>query len=129
MLAGLFGLLPGIKWLRRKRRIRRLQTGDITAAWTEIVDHLTDLGDGPARSSTPTEFANRTDHMMRPLADVYGASVYGSGADDAGSIRLATRSLIDTEDRLRRRYSLAQRITARYKIGTLLPRWMRRRRF
>ncbi len=81
-IVGLFGLVPAIKWARRRQRMRRLEAGDIGAAWIEIVDRLTDLGDGPAISTTPLEFARRTDPVMRPLAEVYGASVYGTGGDD-----------------------------------------------
>ena len=127
-LIGLFGLVPAIKWVRRRRRLRRLESGDIGAAWKEILDRLTDLGDGPAISATPMEFARRTDPVMRPLAEVYGASVYGTGDDDGRSIGLATRSLEDSEDRLTSRYSLTHRIAARYRISTLTPTWMRKKR-
>ena len=127
-LIGLFGLVPAIKAVRRRRRLRRLESGDIGAAWKEILDRLTDLGDGPAISATPLEFARRTDPVMRPLAEVYGASVYGTGDDDGSSIGLATRSLEDSEDRLTSRYSLAHRIAARYRISTLIPTWMRKKR-
>ncbi len=128
VLLGLFGLIPAIKWARRRRRLRRLESGDIGAAWREIVDHLTDLGDGPAISATPLEFARRTDPVMRPLAEVYGASVYGTGVDDGRSVLLAIRSLKDSEDRLTSRYSLAHRVAAQYRISTFIPTWMKRKR-
>lgn len=127
-LAGLFGLVPAVKWARRRRRLRRLEAGDIGAAWREIVDRLTDLGDGPATSATPLEFARRTDPVMRPLAEVYGASVYGTGDNDGRSVRLAIRSLEDSEDRLASRYSLAHRVAAQYRLSTLIPSWMRKKR-
>lgn len=127
-LAGLFGLVPAIKWARRRRRLRRLEGGDIAAAWREIVDRLTDLGDGPVISATPLEFARRTDPVMRPLAEVYGASVYGPGDEDDRSIGLAIRSLEDSEDRLTSRYSLAHRVAARYRLSSLIPSWMRKKK-
>jgi transglutaminase-like putative cysteine protease len=128
VVATLFGFLPALKWVRRRRRMRRLEDGDIGAAWQEIVDRLTDLGDGPIPSATPAEFAQRTDPAMRPLADVYGASFYGVIHGDAHSISVAARSLEDTEDRIMSRYPLGHRIIARYRLATLIPRWMRKRR-
>ena len=128
VLVGLFSLIPAVKWARRRLRLRRLEGGDIGAAWREILDRLTDLGDGPAIAATPLEFARRTDPVMRPLAEVYGASVYGTGDDDGRSIGLATRSLEDSEDRLTSRYSLAHRVAARYRLSTLIPTWMKRKR-
>jgi len=128
IVAGLFGLLPALKWIRRKRRLHRLESGDIGAAWAEIVDRLTDFGDGPLPSATPAEFAKRTDPAMRPLAEVYGASVYGTGAEDSRSVGVATRSLEDTEDQVLQHYSLRRRVVARYRVTTLVPRWMKRRK-
>ena len=126
LLVGLFGLVPAAKWARRRRRLQRLEVGDIAAAWQEIVDRLTDLGDGPVSSATPFEFARRTDPVMRPLAEIYGASVYGTGASDGRSIGVATQSLEATEAGLAGRYSLGSRMAARYKLSTLMPRRMRR---
>jgi len=129
-LLAAFGLVPAIKWSRRRLRMRRLESGDISAAWSEIVDRLTDLGDGPAPSATPLEFADRTDPAMRPLAEVYGASLYGS--DDAAvgttSVGVAAQSLEDTEDRLVGRYPTGRRLVAHYRLRTLIPRWLRRPR-
>jgi transglutaminase-like putative cysteine protease/uncharacterized membrane protein len=129
-LLAVFGLLPALKWFRRRRRLRRLESGDISAAWAEIVDRFTDLGDGPRRSATPIEFARKTDSAMRPLAEVYGASIYGTGIGGAnsGSIAVATQSLEETEGRVPDRYSLGRRMVARYKVTTLVPLWMKRTR-
>jgi transglutaminase-like putative cysteine protease len=122
----MFGLVPVVKWARRRRRLRLLDNGDISAAWREIVDRLTDLGDGPRFDATPMETAERTDPVMRPLADAYGAQIYGTGAGDR--IATATRSLEDTEDRLLSRYSLGRRVIAWYRVETLIPTWLKRRR-
>lgn len=123
---GILGLVPAAKWVRRRRRLRRLESGDISGAWQEMVDRLSDLGDGPTPASTPAEFAIRTDPVMRPLADVYGASIYGGGPPDAGGIAVAIRSLEDTEDRIASRYSRGHRLAAHYRLTTLLPRPLQR---
>lgn len=122
----IFGLVPVMKWARRRRRLRRLERGDISGAWREIVDRLSDLGDPPRFDATPMEVAERTDPVMRPLADAYGAQVYGFGAADR--VATAQRSLEDTEDRLLSRYSIGRRIVARYNLSTIIPRWMKRKR-
>ena len=124
-LFAVFGLVPVMKWARRRRRLHRLEQGDISAAWREIVDRLSDLGDAPTPDATPMEIAERTDPAMRPLAEAYGAQVYGTGAADR--VATATRSLEDSEDRLLSRYPLGRRILARYHLGSLVPQWTRRR--
>jgi transglutaminase-like putative cysteine protease len=127
----LFGFLPALKWARRRRRLRRLSHGDISAAWQEIVDRLSDLGAGPTFSATPAEFAVATDEAMAPLANVYGASLYGPDVDwirRGDQVAIATRALTETEERLTTRYSLIQRVISRYRLGSLVPGWWRRLR-
>ncbi len=131
MAAGvaIFGLVPGLKALRRRLRLRRLSDGDVAAAWQEIVDRLSDLGDAPPRSSTPAEIARGTDPVMRPLADVYGESAYGPTATlTEDRVVTAREALEDTEDRLSSRYSRARRLWSRYNLNSLTPGWWRRRR-
>jgi len=124
-----FGLLPGVKWVRRRRRIRRLEQGDISAAWAEIVDRLADLGDGPPPTVTPAEIALATDPVMRPLAEIYGEFVYGKGTPLASQrVAAALRSLEDTEDRLESRYSLRRRVLSRYRLRSVVPRLRHRPR-
>jgi hypothetical protein len=123
-----FGLLPGVKRFRRWRRVRRLDYGDVSAAWFEIVDRLADLGDAPSSTETPAEIAGATDPVMEPLADVYAEFVYGSGEPlTRGKVTLATRSMEETEDRLASRYSAGRRFVSHYRLRSLWPRWMRRR--
>jgi transglutaminase-like putative cysteine protease len=133
LLAGLgflalFGSVPGIKWIRRRLRMRRLAKGDISAAWREITDRLTDLGEAPEAAATPLEYAAGTDDAMIPLADVYGRQLYGPDTGPPASVALAGRSLSETEGHLTSRYSLPRRITARYRLRSLTPRWWRRLR-
>ncbi len=71
------GLVPAIKALRRRRRLKRILAGDVDAAWREIVDRLTDLGDPPTPAHTPLEIATRAGADLVPLADRYGEAAYG----------------------------------------------------
>ena len=85
----------------------RLRTGDITAAWDEIVDRLTDLGHPVPGYETPLEFASRTDDSLISLATNYSAAVYGNRNG------MATEADLDiVEDWLRRRYESRQRVRA-----------------
>ena len=123
------GGIPLAKWWRRRRRLRKLRSGDISAAWDEIVSQLDDLGRAPRASDTPTEVAAQVDPAMAPLATVYGRSLYG-GTDtlDKAHLDTATKSLLQTEERLTTRHSRFERVRAKYRLGTLLPGWMRRRK-
>ncbi len=80
VLALLIGLIPILKVLRRRRRIKRLHEGDVTAAWEEIVDRLTDLRTPVPAHQTPLEFARATAGDLVPLASSYSATVYGNRA-------------------------------------------------
>lgn len=124
-----FGLLPMVKAIRRRLRIRRAEQGDISAAWQEIVDRLADLGDRPAHDSTPVEVSRATDGALRPLAEVYGRSIYGPpGSIDTGHVVTAVGSLRETEERLSMRYSTPRRMLSRYSPASLIPRRFFRRR-
>ncbi len=120
--------IPGIKWRRHKRRMKRLEKGDISAAWEEIVARLTDLGEPPNRALTPNELAASIDEAMRPLASVYGRTIYGpEGCVSAAHIDTARASFQETTASLTSRYRTGRRILAWYRPATLLPRWARRR--
>jgi transglutaminase-like putative cysteine protease len=130
-LAAAFGLIPALKWVRRRHRLRALSTGDVSAAWREIVDRLSDLGEEPSRAATPVEVAAATDPAMLPLARAYGETVYGrpvGRAFDLGPVVIATRSLEDTEGRLSGRFSRLRRFAAWYRLRSLAPRRWRPRR-
>ncbi|HEX9854601.1 MAG TPA: transglutaminaseTgpA domain-containing protein [Acidimicrobiia bacterium] len=124
-----FGTLPAIKWWIRRRRLERLRSGDIGAAWEDIVDRLSDLGEAPNPTSTPNEVAATVDPVMVPLATVYCRAVYGrSGGLNSGHVETATQSLARTSDVLRTRYSTPRRLRAMYSPGTVLPAWIKRLR-
>lgn len=116
-------VVPGAKWLRRRRRLARLGAGDITAAWHEIVDRMADLGHGPTPATTPMEFARGIGRAVEPLATLYGAVEYGPSRDaDAGMVALAVRSLDGAEETLAARFSPWRRLTARLRPASLLRR-------
>ena len=118
------GGVPALKWLRRRRRLRRLCLGDISAAWEEIVLRLDDLGTPPSPADTPAEVASKVGPVMAPLAVVYTRSVYGETSTvPADLVIAATTSLARTEQRLAQCHTRARRLVASYRIRTLLPRW------
>ena len=125
----LFFGVPLVKWWRRRRRIRRLRTGDISAAWDEIVARLDDLGRPPSPADTPTEVAEKVDPAMSPLAAVYARSLYGATATlPEEHLDSARKSFKQTAERLTTRHSRWERIRANYRVNTLVPKWMKRRK-
>ncbi len=118
-----------MKWWRRRRRMRRLRTGDVSAAWEAIVAKLDDLGTPPNPADTPAEVASKVDPAMTPLATVYARSLYGSVATMPEQlIDTAQASLTNTEQRLATRHSRLERLIASYRLRTLVPRWIKKRR-
>ena len=125
--AVVLGGLPLVKRVRRSRRMKRLRSGDITAAWEEIVAQLTDYGRSPQLSLTPDELARMTDPAMAPLAMVYGQSVYGPPAPvPAERWQVAERSLVNTSDRLAAGHTRWQRLRAMYSPASLIGTFRRR---
>lgn len=128
VLAG-FGLVPAAKWARRARRMRQFSRGDISAAWSEIIDRLTDLGEPLRPATTPREVAAATDPALGPLADAYSEAAYGpTGEVSRTRTALAARSLEVTEAHLADRYTMRRRLRAWYRLTSLLPTWWVRRR-
>lgn len=102
----LIGLTPAIKWIRRRLRLRRLKTGDISAAWDEIVDRLTDLRYDVSEWKTPAELAATTEPSLTALAAVYGETVYGPPRRlGRRQVEIGTRSFESAESVLRHRHS------------------------
>jgi hypothetical protein len=131
LIAGalVFGGIPALKWWRRRRRLARLRKGDITAAWEDIIGRLDDLGEPVPATDTPHNVAEAIDPAMRPLATVYGRAIYGpEGSVTDDQIAAATRSHEDTTMRLRTRYSTARRTAAWFRLRSILPHGVRRRR-
>lgn len=120
-LLGLLGIIPLIgaiplaKRLRRRRRLARLRHGDITAAWEEVVDRLTDLGAHLPSSLTPLELARETDRALLPLAYSYSAAVYGGQTGQGEEM-----DLVDVEFRLNETYTGSERIRAALSLRSLM---------
>jgi transglutaminase-like putative cysteine protease len=116
--------VPGAKRLRRRARIRRLSSGDITAAWDVIVAQLDDLDHLVDPSATPQETAAAVDTALQPLASVYTKVVYGPGhAATAAELDTAERSMTVTEERLLLDATPGARLRARYRLRSLLRGW------
>jgi len=113
----LVSLIPMLKAFRRRRRMRRLAEGDITAAWDEIVDRLTDLRSPVPAHQTPLEFARATDRSLVPLASSYSATVYGSRTG-LGEVT----DLTQVEGWLKLRYESGERTVAAFNPRSLLSR-------
>jgi transglutaminase-like putative cysteine protease len=117
------GLAPTVKWVRRRRRLHRLEHGDVTGAWQEIVDRLSDLGADLRASETPTEVAASVGPALESLAAVYSEAAYGPGGQlPARQVAVATRSLGETEADLAREYSMFKRVVASYRLRSLVRR-------
>ena len=80
-------------------------------------------------SARGRQYAAEIDSALAPLATVYGRSLYGPiGTLQPDHVEEATESLEATKERLTTRYSRTQRAVALYRPGSVVPRWMRRKR-
>ncbi|HWL49588.1 MAG TPA: DUF4129 domain-containing protein, partial [Acidimicrobiia bacterium] len=102
---------------RRRRRIKRLHEGDITAAWDEIVDRLADLGTPVPSHQTPLEFAVATDRSLVPLASSYSATIYGN-REGLGHVS----DLTHVESWIKRNFEGRDRALASLNPKSLVPR-------
>jgi hypothetical protein len=117
VLVLLAAAIPMLKGVRRRRRIRRIKEGDITALWDEMVDRLADLGQPIAEHQTPLEFANARDRVLVPIAKSYSAAVYG------GRNGRATESDLDHfESWLKLRFEGQERARAVFSLRSLIDR-------
>ena len=124
LLALLLAAIPGVKWFRRRRLARRLASGDITAAWEDIVDRLTDLREPVDPAATPREVALAIDTAFVPLADTYDRALYGEDASDL-LVAEATDARLRAEQHLTTRYSGADRLRALYRPSKAIAWWRR----
>lgn len=119
--------IPLVKWVRRRRLRKRLASGDITAAWEDIVDRLTDLRAPVDPASTPREAAAGIDEAFIPLAETYDRAVYGGVGSDT-LVRDATDARLRAEQHLTTRYSSIERLRALYRPSKAIAWWQRVRR-
>ena len=116
-VALLAGAIPIYKRVRRRRRLERVRSGDVTAAWDEIVDRLADLGEPVSDTMTPLEVARSRDIALLPLAVSYGASIYGGREGTARESDLFGAELwIDNH------YDAGRRARAAMSFSSLLPK-------
>lgn len=114
------GGVPFAKWLRRRKRVRQLEDGEVAAAWQEIVDQLTDLGWNIETGATPAEIARSTAADLVPLAAAHGEASYGPGdAMSPERLAVAVSSFETTRGRLRRGFPLHRRVRAQYRLRSL----------
>ena len=109
--------IPAYKRIRRARRMAAIRTGNIDAAWDEIVDRLRDLGGDIAVSATPIEIAADHHDDLVPLATLYTASTYGGRPRGDG--RSAFRR---ADERISRRYTRWDRFVASLTLRSLRRR-------
>lgn len=114
VLAALVTSIPAYKWWRRWRRLQAIRTGNIDAAWDEIVDRLRDLGGDVPTSATPLELAAQHHQDLVPLAQLYTAATYG-GRPRGDGRKAFTRA----DERLDRGYSRRTRVLSALRLRSL----------
>lgn len=127
------GVVPGAKWLRRRRRLGRATvTGRFAGAWEELVDTAVDLGvtvpgrrTRPAQAralvpvgaggpeTEPPDEGPRDDEPLAALADEADRRIFGAeepGRDEAADywdrVRRARRGLAAGQSRRRRLWAI-----------------------
>ncbi len=116
---------PFTKWVRARRRRKRLAHGDVTAAWEDIVEMLADLGDPIDPAATPVEAASDIDDAIVPLARTYSAAIYGDGSTSTVLVERATDAHHLAHEHLETRYTTLERVKALYRPTRLITRWRR----
>ena len=121
LLAAAIGLAvpPTLRMLRRRRPLKRLRSGDISAAWNEIVDELGDLGQPVPASATPIEAASRVSPLMAPLAEAYQEQIYGPNDVSRAVLGRAESSYGLTHRMLREANPISRRVIRWLRIGSL----------
>ncbi len=120
VLAVIGTITPFVKWMRRRRRARRLADGDIAAAWEDITERLSDLGELVDPAATPNEAALSLGQAYVPLARSYGDALYGEKVADAIVIDQANAAHHRAERHLKTHYTRGQRLAAVYRPTRLL---------
>lgn len=119
-IAALLGIIPLTKWIRRRRRLGRMKEGDITGAWEEIVDRLTDLGRPPTPDQTHEEVAASVHRSLTPLARSVTEAMYGPDRPmQTAKIDQAVDSFEQTEIYLRDIYRPLDRLMSWLRIRSL----------
>ncbi len=115
--------VPLVKWVRRRRRLRRLANGDISAAWEDITDRLADLGEPFDAAATPLEAAESVDEAFVPLARTYGQALYGEYESTTAVVERATDAHTRAVQHMATRYSPVERVIAAFRPTRMLEKW------
>jgi transglutaminase-like putative cysteine protease len=110
-----------VKEIRRRRRLARFRSGNVFAAWDELLDRLRDLGVEHDSSLTPMEVATSVQKSMLPLASGVTEALFGRTRRlDRQGLSKATRSFFATESYLKTTYPAGDRLRARMRLRSLL---------
>lgn len=120
-------LVPAVKWIRRRWRLRRLLNGDIEAAWNEVTDQLRDVGVWRIPEMvTPQEFAAASLPQMEALAAHYGEQLWSeSGKVTATMIRESSEAFHETERTLHATVSWPRRVLGWWNPRSVVKRALR----
>ena len=119
------GLLPAVKWARRRRRLRALSTGRRRGSLAGDSRPPHRPRRRAARAADPGGGGRGHRPGPGPAGLVYGESIYGPPTEtafDLGRVAVAARSLAGRpRSSLAGRYSRARRLLARYRLRSLDP--------
>ena len=119
---GLLWLFPLAKWGGRRTRRKKALTGDIRAAWSDILDRLLDLRHTVGSHLTPAELATVTEPSLVPLALAYSRSTYGPERPTSDTDRERHAELFAHADRwVRAEHSPGQRLRSLWSVRSLRP--------
>ena len=119
--AAILGAVPALKARRRRKRLRRIEQGDISGMWAEIVDRLIDADQQPEPTDTPREFAAGRP-QLRALAAAYSRQTYGpEGTPSPNAVQSAVESYEATRADLKQA-PLPRRVWFTYRLRSLFRR-------
>ncbi len=113
--------IPTAKWVRRRRRLAKARSGDVSAAWAEITDRLRDLDRQIDQGMTPKEIAEVNLPELAPLAAAHSKAEWGSAKPTEREARRAMKSFDAAEDTLARTIPGVRKVLAAWR-----PRSLRR---
>lgn len=117
------GFVPFLKAWRRRRRLHRLSEGDVAAAWSEIIDRLSDLDFDVSDAYTPLELASTFDRSLLPLATAVTEAAYRPHATRGHvDVEALEQVFKEVEQIIRVRWPSQSRLRARFRLRSLRRR-------